>query len=65
MKENEIALERALKVKSLKTLLVEFKNYLKHYIDVPDEKYNVLEDQLSKIEELEKKLNESIEKMLN
>ena len=33
-----------------------------HYIDVPDEKYNVLEDQSSKIEELEKKLNESIEK---
>ena len=32
-----------------------------HYIDVPDEKYNVLEDQ-SKIEELEKKLNESIDK---
>ena len=33
-----------------------------HYIDVPDDKYNVLEDQASKIEELEKKLNESIEK---
>ena len=33
-----------------------------HYIDVPDEKYNVLEDQSSKIDELEKKLNESIEK---
>ena len=33
-----------------------------HYIDVPDEKYNVLEDQSSKIDELNKKLNESIEK---
>jgi len=33
-----------------------------HYIDVPDEKYNVLEDQASKIEDLEKKLNEEIEK---
>jgi hypothetical protein len=33
-----------------------------HYIDVPDEKYDVLEDQASKIEDLEKKLNEQIEK---
>ena len=33
-----------------------------HYIDVPDEKYDVLEDQASKIDDLEKKLNEEIEK---
>ena len=30
MKENEIALERALKVKSLKTLLADLKNFLLH-----------------------------------
>ena len=62
MKENELALERRIKVKSLMTLLVIKKLFEDHYIDVPDEKYNVLEDQSSKIEELEKKLNESIEK---
>ena len=63
MKENEIALERGIKgeiaedfIRGLKKLFAE------HYIDVPDEKYNVLEDQASKIEELEKKLNEQIEK---
>ena len=33
-----------------------------HYIDVPDEKYNVLEDQADKIEKLEKDLNEQIQK---
>jgi hypothetical protein len=33
-----------------------------HYIDVPDEKYDVLEAQSEKISELEDKLNESIEK---
>jgi hypothetical protein len=33
-----------------------------HYIDVPDEKYDVLEDQSNRIEELEKKLNEEIDK---
>ena len=63
MKENELALERGIKAKSLRTLLVVLKKLFEdHYIDVPDEKYNVLEDQSSKIEELEKKLNESIEK---
>ena len=55
-------MKEALKVKSLKTLLADLKNLFEHYIDVPDEKYNVLEDQSSKIEDLEKKLNEQIEK---
>jgi len=33
-----------------------------HYIDVPDEKYDVLEAQSDKISELEEKLNEAIQK---
>jgi len=33
-----------------------------HYIDIPDEKYDVLEAQSEKIAELEEKLNETIEK---
>ena len=63
MKENEIALERGLKgeisedfISGLKTLFEE------HYIDVPDEKYDILGQQSEKIDELEKKLNEQIEK---
>ena len=32
-----------------------------HYVDVPDEKYDVLEAQSDKISELESKLNEAIE----
>lgn len=63
MKENEIALERGLKgeisedfISGLKTLFEE------HYIDVPDEKYDILGQQAEKIDELEKKLNEQIEK---
>ena len=34
-----------------------------HYIDVPDEKYDILESQAQKIEELEGKLNETIGKL--
>merc|ERR1712146_784828 len=38
------------------------KLFSEHYIDAPDEKYDVLEAQATKIEDLEKKLNEQIEK---
>jgi len=63
MKENELALERGIKGEIAEDFISGLKKLFEdHYIDVPDEKYNVLEDQSSKIEEIEKKLNESIEK---
>ena len=63
MKENEIALERGIKGEIAEDFITGLKKlFAEHYIDVPDEKYNVLEDQASKIEDLEKKLNEQIEK---
>ena len=61
MKENELAVERGLKgeiaedfISGLKTLFED------HYVDVPDEKYDVLEAQSEKITELEGKLDEAI-----
>ena len=63
MKENQIAIERGIKGEIAEDFIGGLKKLFEdHYIDVPDEKYNVLEDQASKIEELEKKLNESNEK---
>ena len=63
MKENEIALERGIKGEIAEDFISGLKKlFAEHYIDVPDDKYNVLEDQASKIEDLEKKLNEQIEK---
>ena len=63
MKENEIALERGIKGEIAEDFITGLKKlFAEHYIDVPDDKYNVLEDQASKIEDLEKKLNEQIEK---
>ncbi len=63
MKENELAIERGLKgeiaedfISGLKTLFED------HYVDIPDEKYDVLEAQSEKITELEKKLNEEMGK---
>ena len=63
MKENELALERGIKGEIAEDIISGLKKLFEdHYIDVPDEKYDVLEDQASKIEDLEKKLNETIEK---
>ena len=65
MKENELAIERGLKgeiaedfISGLKTLFED------HYVDIPDEKYDVLEAQSEKITELEGKLNESIQQIV-
>ena len=63
MKENKLALERGIKGEIAEDFIGGLKKLFEdHYIDVPDEKYDVLEDQASKIERLEKKLNEEIEK---
>ncbi len=63
MKENEIALERGIKGEIAEDFISGLKKLFEdHYIDVPDEKYNVLEDQAGKIEKLEKDLNEQIAK---
>ena len=63
MKENKIAVERGIKGEIAEDFIGGLKKLFEdHYIDVPDEKYDVLEDQATKIDELEKKLNEQIEK---
>ena len=62
MAENKLAIERGIKGEIAEDFINGLKKLFEdHYIDVPDEKYNVLEDQASKIEDLEKKLNEQIE----
>ena len=63
MKENEIAIERGLKGEIAEDFISGLKSlFEEHYIDVPDEKYDILGTQSEKIEELEAKLNEQIEK---
>ena len=63
MKENEIALERGIKGEIAEDFIGGLKQLFEdHYIDVPDEKYNVLEAQATKVEDLQKKLDEQIAK---
>ena len=64
MQENELAIDRGLKGEIAEDFITGLKAlFEEHYIDVPDEKYDILEGQAQKIEELEGKLNETIEKM--
>jgi len=63
MKENEIAIERGLKGEIAEDFITGLKSlFEEHYIDVPAEKYDLLGTQSEKIDELESKLNEQIEK---
>jgi hypothetical protein len=62
MKDNEIAIEKGLKAELVEDFLGGLKNlFMEHYIDVPEEKVDVLDEQATEIEELKAKLNEQIE----
>ena len=62
MKENELAIERGLKGEIAEDFISGLKQLFEdHYIDVPNEKYNVLEAQSDKIAELEEQLNSVME----
>jgi len=59
MTQNEIALERGMKSDILEGFIGGLKNlFEEHYIDIPEEKFDVLGEMESKIDELETKLNE-------
>ena len=63
MKENEIAIERGLKGEIAEDFISGLKSlFEEHYVDIPDEKYDILGQQSAQIDELEAKLNEQIEK---
>ena len=62
MEDNQLAIERGLKGEIAEDFISGMKQLFEdHYIDVPDEKYDILESNLTKIEELEEKLNKQIE----
>ena len=65
-KENELAIERGLKGEIAEDFISGLKQLFEdHYIDVPDEKYDVLGAQSDKIAELEDKVNEVLEQNID
>ena len=66
VKENELAVERGIRTEIAEDFITGLKDLFKeHYIDVPEEKYNVLDDLTNQVKDLEGKLNEQIEKNVN
>jgi len=66
MKENELAVERGLKGEIAEDFIAGLKQLFEdHYVDIPDEKYDVLQAQSDKIAELEEKVNKSIEESMD
>ena len=63
IKDNKLAIDKGIRSEIAEDFISGLKNLFKeHYIDVPEEKYDVLEAMSKEKEELEKKLNEEIEK---
>ena len=63
MTENELAVEHGLKTELTESFLSGMKGlFEEHYVHIPDDKYDVLETMVEKLDDMETKLNEQIEK---
>lgn len=63
IEQNELALESGMKSEIMESFIDGMKNlFAEHYIDVPEEKFDVLGDMQDKLAEVEAKLNEQVEK---
>lgn len=63
MKENELAIEKGLRAEITEDFIGGLKNLFEsHYINVPQEKYDVIENQAAEIEKLKEEVNQTIEK---
>nr|BAR32909.1 scaffold prohead core protein [uncultured Mediterranean phage uvMED] len=60
--ENKIEVEHGLKTEMTESFLQGMKGLFEdHYVHIPEEKYDVLENMVSKLDEMEARLNEQIE----
>ena len=63
MKENELAIEKGLRAEITEDFIGGLKSLFEsHYINVPQEKYDVIESQAAEIEKLKEEVNQTIEK---
>jgi len=63
MTENELAIEHGLKTEMTESFLSGMKGlFEEHYVTIPEEKYDVLESMVEKLDDMETKLNEQIDK---
>ena len=61
--ENALAIEQGIKEELTDSFITGMKKlFEEHYVEIPEEKYNVLESMVEKLDDMETKLNEQIEK---
>ena len=64
--ENELTIEHGLKTEMTESFLQGMKGLFEaHYVSIPEDKYDVLESMVEKLDEMETKLNEQIEKNIH
>ena len=63
VQENQLAVEAGLKTEMTESFLEGMKSlFEEHYVTIPEEKYDVLNSMVDKLDEMENKLNEQIER---
>ena len=64
--ENRLAIDSGLRAEMSESFLSGMKNlFEEHYVSIPEEKYDVLESMVEKLDEMETKLNEQIDANIN
>ena len=64
--ENQLAVENGLKEELTQSFLGGMKSlFEEHYVSIPEDKYDVLESMVEKLDDMESKLNEQIEKNIS
>ena len=64
--ENTLAIEQGLKTDMTESFLQGMRGlFEEHYVTIPEDKYDVLESMVEKLDDMETKLNEQIEKNIN
>jgi len=63
LKENQLAVEHGLKTEMTESFLGGMKSLFEdHYVSIPDEKYDVVSTMVEKLDDMETKLNEQLQK---
>ena len=65
-KENELEIHNGIKLEMVENFMQGMKNlFEENYVELPEDKYDVLEEMTQKLDEMEEKLNEQIEKNMS
>ena len=64
--ENELAIERGLKAEMTENFITGLKTlFVEHYVDVPEDKYDVIDELSNRLDEMEVKLDSEVQKNMD